>query len=237
MLSRLAHSALALVLATQAIAEASRQPYRANNVPRMSVKSLFGVQRRQDGGYSPDQALCGTGATCLEACGAGFEQCASDDGVVHCYNRGAEQTCCPGQTGDSCDNGYFCTADPAGATWCCPDTMSLDECAASYNLPTLTSDVGPPPATSVPTELPPATDAPVDGGIPGYVTMTSTVTATVATITSTLPTNAVSSFIAGDRPSASAQATPSIVRVSAASDRRSAGGLMLCIAALAAFLI
>ncbi|TRX96810.1 hypothetical protein FHL15_002116 [Xylaria flabelliformis] len=35
----------------------------------------------------------------------------------------------------ACDNGYFCSADDAGKTWCCPDGLSLKECAQKYNIP------------------------------------------------------------------------------------------------------
>jgi hypothetical protein len=91
--------AVAAVLAGLALGEPVPQPYKLNTVARMSVRNLFGLSRRQDGGYSPDQQFCGSGDTCAEACGAGFEQCASGDGEVHCFNKAAEQTCCPGQTG------------------------------------------------------------------------------------------------------------------------------------------
>ncbi|OTA96115.1 hypothetical protein M434DRAFT_28201 [Hypoxylon sp. CO27-5] len=123
-----------LALAGQAVAEPLRQPYQLK-FARMSPREIFGLDRRSDGGYSPEQQFCDSGKSCADACGKGFEQCASNDGVVHCFNQAAKQTCCPGKTGDSCDNGYFCTADERGATWCCPDNMTLKECAAAYSLP------------------------------------------------------------------------------------------------------
>ncbi|KAI0387865.1 hypothetical protein F5Y04DRAFT_13325 [Hypomontagnella monticulosa] len=144
-------SSLAIMaLAGQAIAEPLRQPYKLK-LARMSTRSIFGLDRRQDVGYSPEQQFCGSGDTCAEACGKGFEQCASKDGVVHCFNKAGKQTCCPGLTGDSCDDGYFCTADDKGTTWCCPDSMTLEQCAAAYSLPgSLVSETAPAPSTSKP---------------------------------------------------------------------------------------
>lgn len=123
-----------VALAGQTVAEPLRQPYKLK-LARMSVNTMFGLNRRQTEGYSPEQQFCGSGNTCAEACGTGFAQCDSNDGVVHCFNKTAKQTCCPGLTGDSCDKGYFCSADEKGATWCCPDSMTLKQCAAAYNLP------------------------------------------------------------------------------------------------------
>ncbi|KAI1650719.1 uncharacterized protein F4817DRAFT_240310 [Daldinia loculata] len=128
-------SSLAIMaLAGQAIAEPIRQPYKPK-LAHMSPRAIFGLGRRADGGYAPEQQFCEDGDTCAEACGKGFEQCASKDSVVHCFNKTAQQTCCPGKTGESCDKGFFCTADDKGATWCCPDNMTLEQCADAYNLP------------------------------------------------------------------------------------------------------
>ncbi|KAI1760860.1 hypothetical protein GGR53DRAFT_60391 [Hypoxylon sp. FL1150] len=136
-------SFVALALASQAVAEPLRQPYKLK-LSKMPTNSLFGLSRRQSQGYAPEQQFCGAGDTCAEACGTGFEQCSSNDGVVHCFNEAAKQTCCPGLTGDSCDEGYFCSADEKGATWCCPDSMTLKQCAAAYNLPgSLVSETAP----------------------------------------------------------------------------------------------
>ncbi|KAL7627496.1 hypothetical protein AAE478_001689 [Parahypoxylon ruwenzoriense] len=157
MLFRAISSLALMALAGQAIAEPLRQPYKLE-LARMSTRNLFGLQPRQDEGYAPEQQFCGAGDTCAEACGKGFERCASNDGIVHCFNTSAKQSCCPGLTGDSCDEGYFCSADDKGATWCCPDSMTLKECAAAYNLPgSLVSETA--PATST-TESPTSTRAP-----------------------------------------------------------------------------
>ncbi|CCC08113.1 hypothetical protein SMACR_01663 [Sordaria macrospora] len=126
----------ALALAAQAVAEPIiRTPYRANKVHKTSVRQLFGVVRRQDNpGYQPEQTVCGSGNTCSEACGAGFETCASKDDSVHCYNPAAAQICCPNASGSSCDAGYYCAADNEKETWCCPEGMGLEECAAAYGV-------------------------------------------------------------------------------------------------------
>ncbi len=95
-----ASTALAIVaIASQAVAE--RVPYKPNNAVRrgMSATEIFGLVRRQGDGYTPTQAYCGTGQTCAEACGAGFEVCTSADNAIHCYDPTAKQTCCPDGTG------------------------------------------------------------------------------------------------------------------------------------------
>lgn len=67
---------------------------------KMSARELFGMGRRQtDTGYTPTDTFCGMGATCAEACGAGFEMCASNDNSIHCFNAQAKQICCPDGSG------------------------------------------------------------------------------------------------------------------------------------------
>lgn len=109
-------------------------PYRPNAM-KMSTRELFGVVRRgETPGYQPEQAACNAGNTCSEACGAGYETCASSDDQIHCFNPTVGEICCPNQSGDSCQAGYYCTSDTKGETWCCPDAMDLAACAASYNV-------------------------------------------------------------------------------------------------------
>ncbi|KAI0469503.1 hypothetical protein F4859DRAFT_486850 [Xylaria cf. heliscus] len=129
-----AYALLVMGLASQTLAEPSREPYQPK-LARMSTRSILGLDRRDVEGYSPTEQLCGAGDTCAEACGSGFRQCASKDNLTHCYNRTKKQLCCPGGTGASCDNGYFCTSDEGGETWCCPGGLSLKECAQKYNIP------------------------------------------------------------------------------------------------------
>ncbi|KAI0594031.1 hypothetical protein F4775DRAFT_462096 [Biscogniauxia sp. FL1348] len=171
MLSRTVTALAILAIAGHAVAEPAREPYQPEFV-RMSTRSLFHLSRREDG-YAPEQEICGDGATCSEACGKGYQQCASKDNLIHCYDTANKQTCCPGNTGSSCDDGYFCSADQDGATWCCPDSMTLQECAKKYGLPgTLTSET--PSATSVPSST--LLQA------PAITTSTSSVSASVSTI-------------------------------------------------------
>ncbi|KAI1874854.1 uncharacterized protein JN550_002283 [Neoarthrinium moseri] len=132
MLFRAASTVAILALAGQAVAEAAKKPYKPE-LAKMSLRSMLG-RRQEDGGYQPDTTFCGTGATCAEACGAGFEQCASTDSQIHCFNVGTSQTCCPNGSGDSCDAGYYCSADSAGATWCCPNGLSTADCAAQFGV-------------------------------------------------------------------------------------------------------
>ena len=87
----------ALTLAAGVAAEPA--PYKPSNM-KMSVRDVFGIVRRQDNpGYQPEQAACNTGATCAEACGAGYETCASGDNAIHCFNPTAGEVCCPNQSG------------------------------------------------------------------------------------------------------------------------------------------
>ena len=128
-------SALAfLAVASQVVAEP--QPYKAAHaVHKMSVRELFGVVRRAGSdGYSPASSLCGLGQTCAEACGAGYATCKSSDDAIHCYDPANAQTCCPDNSGNSCDAGYYCTGSVAGDTVCCPNSQSLTECAAAYSV-------------------------------------------------------------------------------------------------------
>lgn len=80
---------------------AEPMPYKPANM-KMSSRELFG---RQEGtpGYTPDQAACGTGSTCAEACGAGYETCASTDSQIHCFNPTAGELCCPDKSGSKCN--------------------------------------------------------------------------------------------------------------------------------------
>lgn len=76
----------ALLAAT--LVTASSQPYKLATGP------LLSLARRDTYGYQPEQSVCGAGSTCAEACGSGYEACASDDGNTHCYNPGDNQSCC-----------------------------------------------------------------------------------------------------------------------------------------------
>ncbi|KAK4226793.1 hypothetical protein QBC38DRAFT_479672 [Podospora fimiseda] len=112
---------------------AKLQPYKVQEV-KMSTRQLFGVVRREEPGYQPESAVCGSGNTCEEACGTGYQTCASIDSKIHCFNMDAGQTCCPDKSGNSCDAGYYCASDKSAGTFCCPDDMNLEECAKEYSV-------------------------------------------------------------------------------------------------------
>ncbi|KAI1461329.1 hypothetical protein F4805DRAFT_278896 [Annulohypoxylon moriforme] len=231
MLFQTVSSIAILVLAGQAIAEPVRQPYKLK-LARMSARSIFGLDRRGDGGYSPEQQFCSSGDTCAEACGKGFEQCPSKDGVVHCFNKTGNQTCCPGQTGDSCDQGYFCSADDKGNTWCCPDSMTLKQCAAAYSLPG-SLIVPTPTSTSKP---PSSTNA--------SATKSATSLKIVESATATEPANtsAIGTAVPADTTSSSSSPTPTppsngIVAAGSNSIHVPvSGAMLLAVAGLAALL-
>ena len=118
--------ALSHVLVASALAVADPTPYKLG---KMSMNQAFGLMRRQ-AGYQPTQTFCGPGTDCASSCGAGYVQCASSDGDLHCYDLAVQQTCCPDGTGNSCDQGYFCTSDSSGGSWCCPDVHILSVLSA-----------------------------------------------------------------------------------------------------------
>jgi hypothetical protein len=123
------------------------------------------VAKRQ--GYYPTTQYCGTGDTCKVACGSTYEQCPSESGL-YCFVPSAGEHCCPDGTGNSCDSGYFCTSDGAGATYCCPDGMDLASCAASYSLTvSLIRETGTPSA--YPSTGAPATSTPIHVSAPPSV--------------------------------------------------------------------
>ncbi|RKU42158.1 hypothetical protein DL546_000802 [Coniochaeta pulveracea] len=125
-------STMAVVALAAGVSAEDLKPYKP--LMKMSIHQMFGIGRRQTDGYQPTESTCSDGATCAEACGAGYVTCASVDQNVHCFNPDIKQTCCPDQTGNSCDAGYYCTADTKGQTWCCPDAMDLVACAAAYSV-------------------------------------------------------------------------------------------------------
>ncbi|KAJ8127483.1 hypothetical protein O1611_g6153 [Lasiodiplodia mahajangana] len=181
MLCYTVYSLLIAGLASQALAEPVREPYQPK-LARMSTRNILGLQRRVLEGYAPMEQLCGDGDTCAEACGKGFKQCASKDKLTHCYNPLKKQTCCPGGSGDSCDNGYFCTSDEKKETWCCPDGLSLKECAQKYNIPgPLTSQAPPTPTTTSTSKLSTTTKASATKDHSTTETPDSTISTTKAT--------------------------------------------------------
>ncbi|KAJ2907334.1 hypothetical protein MKZ38_003190 [Zalerion maritima] len=164
------HFKTLITTALAATVAAERVPYKLS---RKSV-NLIALAARSDAGYQPEQTFCGAGDTCAEACGTGFDQCASTDGLSHCYDTTAGESCCKDDNGrsslvldetsrknmtltnslpqkpDACESGYYCAVDTTESTWCCPDGMSPEECAAEYSVTGgLSSQVPEETATSV----------------------------------------------------------------------------------------
>ncbi|KAL1864193.1 hypothetical protein Daus18300_007790 [Diaporthe australafricana] len=120
-----------VAIASQAFAEP--MPYKPVKA-FLSAREIFGLDRRDTDVYHPKQSVCGVAATCSEACGSSFAQCASTDNQMHCYNSGANEACCPDGTGNSCEAGYYCAADSTGQTVCCPEGSDLATCASKYSV-------------------------------------------------------------------------------------------------------
>ncbi|KAM7220958.1 hypothetical protein V8F06_003682 [Rhypophila decipiens] len=226
----------AFALAVNAAAEP--RPYKP--LMKMSVRQLFGVVRRQDNpGYQPEQAVCGDGNTCEEACGAGYSECASKDLEIHCYNSAA-QTCCPNKSGNSCDAGYYCTADSDDETWCCPNGMDLTACAAAYKIDGgLVSQTYAPTSSS---ELPSSTSSPVPTSYPAASNSSTSYAVTSASSTASLvpsqgyPTlNVTSATFVAPTPSAPAPSTTSSITEGAGS-ALAPSALFLVVAGFAALL-
>ncbi|KAE8449271.1 hypothetical protein EG329_008438 [Mollisiaceae sp. DMI_Dod_QoI] len=164
-----------LVAAAHAVAEPA--PYKLGS---MSLNNAFGLLRRQ-AGYQPTQTYCGPGDDCASSCGDGYVQCPSSDGDLHCFDPAIQQTCCPDGSGNSCDEGYYCTSDASGGTWCCPDGMDLAACAAAYSLTgSLVSET----AASTPSSPPSSTPASVSVSVTSTSTPTPTPTLTPTTTSS-----------------------------------------------------
>ncbi|KAJ3551587.1 hypothetical protein NPX13_g11326 [Xylaria arbuscula] len=147
MICSTAYTFLVVGLASQMLAEPIHEPHQPS-LARMSTRDIIGLSRRGVEGYSPTELLCGEGDTCAEACGKGFAKCDSKDHLTHCYNPSKKQECCPNGSGDSCDKGYFCSADEDNKTWCCPDGLSLKECAQKYDIPGALTSQSPSTTTS-----------------------------------------------------------------------------------------
>lgn len=132
----------------------------------MPVYNTFDLVKRQDNGYYPFSVDCGPGATCAEACGVGYEQCASNDNRLHCYDPTIKQTCCTNGEGLPCDDGYYCTADTVGRTYCCQNGQDLAACAAVYSVTGGLSSVVATPTSPVSNDSS-ATAAPITSSPPG----------------------------------------------------------------------
>ena len=143
---------------------------------------------------------------------------------------------------DSCDAGFYCTADTKGETFCCPEGLSLTECATKYGVTgALSSEIPTPTSTSISSTSTSSTSSTSTSTFyeakntttvksTGYVstTCTSTVSAEV-----TYPASNTTTLFTPATPTP----TPSTVSLSGASVAGPIGALALFAgAALAAFL-
>lgn len=66
----------------------------------------FDLKAKRQSGYHPEFNNCGTGSTCEEACGDGYQTClALGSNALFSYNADAGQTCCPGAQGRTSGSG------------------------------------------------------------------------------------------------------------------------------------
>ncbi|PQE33737.1 prp 4 C domain-containing protein [Rutstroemia sp. NJR-2017a WRK4] len=147
---------LVTIASVLAVASATAEPKQPYMLAARSLNREFDFSKRQ-AGYDPSDftSSCGSGATCAEACGAGYETCPSTDGSLDCFSPTKKETCCPYGTGDSCSDGYYCAQYITDRTvWCCPDGMDLAACAKAYSL-------AGPLQTTVPTPAPVPTLSPI----------------------------------------------------------------------------
>ncbi|KAK1752170.1 hypothetical protein QBC47DRAFT_405372 [Echria macrotheca] len=221
----------ALALAAHVAAEPA--PYK----PQLMKTSLRDLFRRDDTpGYQPTAAVCGTGATCAEACGAGYETCASSDEQVHCFNPGAAEICCPNGSGNSCDAGYYCTVDKEDETWCCPNGMDVVACAAAYSIAggLVSQTAKPTTSSSWAPKITPAKNSTVSSWPADSTSCSSTVAPSGgwggANITATAPGGGAGG--AGFTPSP----TPTKIQTGAGSAATPAGAFALVLAGIAALL-
>lgn len=220
--------ATAALLAGSALAEP--MPYKVERVGMMSVNMAFGLARRQNG-YQPTQTLCGNGADCAAACGASYVTCPSKDDQLHCYDPTVlKETCCPDGTGNSCSEGYYCTNDSSGQTWCCPNGMDLAACAAAYGLTgSLVSQV----STSAPTS---AASSSAPASASSATTSAATVKPTSTASTSVSPSGSVIQKTPSSNGTVSLTASATAVQFTGGANSAYAGLPALALAAAGAVL-
>ncbi|KAL2209007.1 hypothetical protein CC79DRAFT_1320550 [Sarocladium strictum] len=181
-----------LACAVSAVSAARPMPYKPAR--RMAFMPLPGqsLARRDSNGYQPEETKCNNpdATTCDGACGQGFTECAATDKAIHCFNPAAGQICCPGSNGNSCEAGYYCTHDKENETFCCPEGMDTEACAAAYTvsgglvIATETSTSSstsstPIPETTISTPEPETTEEPTP--TPVYTTLTKDKTTSICT--------------------------------------------------------
>lgn len=80
---------------------AGQQEFFRWNSPFQEEENLR-IHRRLDG-YHPEFGSCGSGKTCEDACGAGWDGCKANTTLsLFCYNKPAGQSCCQNGSGRKC---------------------------------------------------------------------------------------------------------------------------------------
>ncbi|KEZ42809.1 hypothetical protein SAPIO_CDS5226 [Scedosporium apiospermum] len=105
--------------------------YKWTSPARSTPKPL----QKRDEGYQPEFGVCeGDEVTC-SACGSGYEECqGSRDDALFCFDPTKGQRCCMDNTGTACDAGFYCAGASDGNTFCCPDNLSISECANAFQM-------------------------------------------------------------------------------------------------------
>ncbi|KAG7134123.1 hypothetical protein HYQ46_009161 [Verticillium longisporum] len=203
-----------LALATSAAAQEFITFTRASQSTRD-----FGVLRRQSNGYQPEDEVCaGEGSTCAEACGTGYLQCSSSDSSVHCYNPAANESCCSTGTGSSCLGNFYCTHDTQVETWCCPNGLSLKECAVKFGVTgALTSDLPKATSTSSAYKLPSTTTTTTTSSSTSSTSSSSTSSTSSVVVETTSAPVIESSTVASINSTSYAPVTSSVVPTSSSS--------------------
>ncbi|EQL01630.1 hypothetical protein OCS_02658 [Ophiocordyceps sinensis CO18] len=157
------------------------------------------LARRGTDGYLPKLTKCDKdGDSCAAVCGAGYDRCASSKpNETHCFNPTVGESCCMDGSGsmscpgpfpssppcpladfrappDSCVEGFFCTNSLDKKNWCCPDNMSLEQCATKYGV-TNGLQLAKPSSTSTP-PVPSSTSSVIPTSTPSPPTTTTTTT-------------------------------------------------------------
>ncbi|KAF4513422.1 hypothetical protein G6O67_000695 [Ophiocordyceps sinensis] len=134
------------------------------------------LARRGTDGYLPKLTKCDKdGDSCAAVCGAGYDRCASSKpNETHCFNPTVGESCCMDGSGNSCVEGFFCTNSLDKKNWCCPDNMSLEQCATKYGV-TNGLQLAKPSSTSTP-PVPSSTSSVIPTSTPSPPTTTTTTT-------------------------------------------------------------
>ncbi|KAJ4988195.1 PRP 4 C domain-containing protein [Stagonosporopsis vannaccii] len=182
----------------------------ADLVAYTNAKSFGAMLKRGDTilkrqGYTPDTDLCGSGNTCAEACGPNSVQCPSTDtSMLYCHDDNDGSKCCHDGSGNACHDGYYCTSDSAGDTYCCPDGIDTAACALEYSLSvSLVRQTAVITSSAAPLDTILSAETPVSTSLPDDVSSEAPVSsrASGTARTSTPPTNRSSASSTAPAPS------------------------------------